>query len=144
MTLKIPGSNKADDTTLTAKVSKNSVSNTQVYVVKKGDTFWNIGQRFAVSGENIAAWNNITLKTALVMGQKLVIKADKQQPAVASSARESASLRSISYTVKQGDSLAQISRRFNVSIADLRKWNSPELAKSLTPGKKLKVIAKAT
>jgi len=144
MTLKIPGSNKADDTTLTAKVSKNSVSNTQVYVVKKGDTFWNIGQRFAVSGENIAAWNNITLKTALVMGQKLVIKADKQQPAVASSAREPASLRSISYTVKQGDSLAQISRRFNVSIADLRKWNSPELAKSLTPGKKLKVIAKAT
>jgi membrane-bound lytic murein transglycosylase D len=47
---------------------------------------------------------------------------------------------SINYTVKQGDSLAQISRKFNVSIADLRKWNPPAISNALTPGKKLKVI----
>lgn len=145
MILKIPGAQKADDAILTAKTSKNNADSTQVYIVKKDDTFWNIGQRFSVSGENIAAWNKITLKTALVLGQKLVIKAGKQQQTtIASSAKESAAQRSISYTVKQGDSLAQISRKFNVSIADLRKWNSPEVAKSLTPGKKLKVIVKAT
>jgi len=72
----------------------------------------------------------------LVSGQKLTIKAANQQ-AVASAG---AGGRSISYTVKQGDSLAQISRKFNVSIADLRKWNPPTISNSLTPGKKLKVI----
>ncbi|MFA6051946.1 MAG: LysM peptidoglycan-binding domain-containing protein [Methylobacter sp.] len=146
MTLKIPGAKKADDTIFTAKASQNNAGNTQVYVVKKGDTFFNIGQRFSVSGETIAEWNKTNSKSALVLGQKLVIKAGnkQQQTMIASSAKESAAQRSISYTVKQGDSLAQISRKFNVSIADLRKWNSPEVAKSLTPGKKLKVIVKAT
>ena len=82
-------------------------------------------------------------KSALVLGQKLTIKAANQQAvAVASKAvvPSAAGIRSISYTVKQGDSLAQISRKFNVSIADLRKWNPLAINNSLTPGKKLKVI----
>jgi membrane-bound lytic murein transglycosylase D len=127
-----------------AKAFKNNAGSTRIYVVKKGDTFWNIGQRFSVSGETIAEWNKSTLKTALVPGQKLTIKAGKQQQTAALSAKETNLHRSISYTVKQGDSLAQISRKFNVSIADLRKWNSPTVSKSLTPGKKLKVIVRAT
>jgi membrane-bound lytic murein transglycosylase D len=65
------------------------------------------------------------------------------QPTVSSKVVASSAARSISYTVKQGDSLAQISRKFNVSIADLRKWNPPAISNSLTPGKKLKVILNA-
>jgi len=146
MILKIPTQNiSADDTKLTAKASKNNASNTQIYVVKKGDTFWNIGQKFSVSGETIAEWNKTTSKNALVLGQKLTIKTGKQQLTAALSTKETnSSYRSISYTVKQGDSLAQISRKFHVSMADLRKWNSHEASKSLVPGKKLKVMVNAT
>ncbi|MGZ5051760.1 MAG: LysM peptidoglycan-binding domain-containing protein [Methylobacter sp.] len=118
----------------------------QLYVVKPGDTFWNVAQRFSVSVNDLAAWNKISPKGSLIAGQKLTIKAGAAQavaavapskPAMPSSA---ANVRSISYVVKQGDSLAQISRKFNVSIADLRKWNPSEAGNSLTPGKKLRVI----
>jgi len=87
----------------------------------------------------------MTAKSAVVLGQKLTIKGASQQRAAApSSASKSASAsaqgRSIHYVVKQGDSLAQISRKFNVSVADLRKWNPPETSNNLVPGVKLKVI----
>lgn len=141
MMLKMPTSQKSVDTQLTAKTASNKPGSAQIYVVKQGDTFWNIAQKFSVSVNDIAGWNKITSKSALVLGQKLTIKAATQQAvAVASQAVASAGVRSISYTVKQGDSLAQISRKFNVSIADLRKWNPPTISNSLTPGKKLKVI----
>ncbi|MDO9048310.1 MAG: LysM peptidoglycan-binding domain-containing protein [Methylobacter sp.] len=142
MLLKMPTPQKTAGTQFTAKTTNNKPGSAQIYVVKQGDTFWNIAQKFSVSVTDIAGWNNITSKSALVLGQKLTIKAANQQAvAVASQAVvSSAVIRSISYIVKQGDSLAQISRKFNVSIADLRKWNPPTISNSLTPGKKLKVI----
>jgi membrane-bound lytic murein transglycosylase D len=139
MVLKMPAAQKSAQPAATAVSAKPGSG--QIYVVKKGDTIWNIGQRFSVSGKDIAAWNKITTHTALALGQKLTIKAASQQVATARAvATPPIGIRSISYTVKQGDSLAQISRKFNVSIADLRKWNPPAVSNSLTPGKKLKVI----
>jgi len=51
----------------------------------------------------------------------------------------SSSSRMISYQVKKGDSLYMISRRFNVSINELKKWNSLRTKQYLQPGQKLKV-----
>jgi len=142
MVLKMPASQKSVDMQPAARMANNKSGGPQLYVVKQGDTFWNIAQRFSVSVNDLAAWNRITPKSALVSGQTLTIKVGTPQAvAVASRAAvPSAGMRSISYTVQQGDSLAQISRKFNVSIADLRKWNPPAISNSLTPGKKLKVI----
>jgi membrane-bound lytic murein transglycosylase D len=123
------------DIPLLATVSKTKSVNTQVYAVKKGDTFFNISQRFSVTPKDIANWNNITLKTALIPGRKLTIKSVNPQLASASS-----SIRLISYTVGKGDSLLQISRKFNVSVADLRKSNAATLVRGLQPGQKLKII----
>ncbi len=142
MTLKMPTPQKTSATASTAKTANNA-GNAQVYVVKKGDTIWNISQRFSVSAKDIADWNKLASKNGVVLGQKLVIKADHQQAVASAKAvtpSSAARNRSISYTVQQGDSLAQISRKFNVSIADLRKWNPPAISNSLTPGKKLKVV----
>ncbi|TAN70765.1 MAG: LysM peptidoglycan-binding domain-containing protein [Methylobacter sp.] len=140
MMLKMPTSSKMPAPQLTDKTAKAKPGAPQLYIVKKGDTLTNVAQKFSVSDKDIAGWNKITPKTALVFGQKLVIKADRQQTVAAKTLVPSVGIRSISYTVKQGDSLAQISRKFNVSISDLRKWNPPEISNALTPGKKLKVI----
>lgn len=141
MVLKMPTAQKTADTQFTGKTAVTKPGSAQIYVVKKGDTIWNIGQRFSVSGKDIADWNKLTAKSALVLGQKLTIKASNQQAvALKAGVLSSSGIRSISYTVQRGDSLAQISRKFNVSIADLRKWNPPAISNSLTPGKKLKVI----
>ena len=133
--LQTPSEAKTKNIPLLAAASKVKSVNAQVYAVKKGDTFFNISQRFSVSPKDIANWNNITLKAALIPGRKLTIKSVNPQLASASS-----SVRLISYTVGKGDSLTQISRKFNVSVADLRKSNAATLVKGLQPGQKLKVI----
>jgi membrane-bound lytic murein transglycosylase D len=170
MLLKLPIQTKLADAQVPTKYAKTNATHTQVYVVKNGDSIGNVAQRFSVSSHDMADWNKLTVKSALVLGQKLTIKT-ASLPAVAKLAAPAESypkitkpqnamayvdihtktakqppvnvssvIHSISYTVKPGDSLAQISRKFNVSIADLRKWNSPILSNSLTPGKVLKVV----
>jgi len=136
MTLQIPSKfdNKSNNHILVAKAAKIQTSNNQTYAVKKGDTFWNISQRFAVTPKDIAEWNKITLKTALVPGRKLVIKSSHQQIASVSP------IRLVHYKVGNGDSLNQIARKFNVTVNDLRKSNADILGRGLRPGQKLKVI----
>ena len=135
MHLQIPSEAKSNNIPLLASASKPKSTNAQVYAIKKGDTFFNISQRFSVTPKDIANWNNVTLKTALIPGRKLTIKSVDPQLASASS-----SIRLISYKVGQGDSLTQISRKFNVSVADLRKSNAATLVRGLRPGQILKVI----
>jgi len=54
------------------------------------------------------------------------------------------SVKQISYTVKPGDTLAQISKKFNVNVTELRKWNNvPKNKADIKPGSKLKVMIEA-
>ena len=135
MRLLVNSKAKSNNIPSLATASKTKSASAQVYAIKKGDTFFNISQRFSVTPKDIANWNNITLKTTLIPGRKLTIKSVNPQLASASP-----SIRLISYTVSKGDTLTQISRKFNVSVADLRKSNAAVLVKGLQAGQKLKVI----
>ena len=72
--LKVPASSRTSAIKEFSKPSKAKSSGGQVYVVKKGDTFFNVSKRFAVSRSNIAAWNGISPNGNLKLGQRLVIK----------------------------------------------------------------------
>lgn len=109
-----------------------------IYTVKRGETFWRISQKFSVKPETLAQWNHLKSKTQIKAGQKLVIKRDKGTD-IALAAFSKDPFKSVEYTVKKGDSLSQISRKFNVSVSDLRKWNSSGSSKALKPGQKIKV-----
>ncbi|MFA5984549.1 MAG: LysM peptidoglycan-binding domain-containing protein [Methylococcaceae bacterium] len=117
---------------------KSKPESKQVYVVKKGDTFFKIAQNYSVSTQDIANWNKIPLKSALVPGQKISIKST-ESPQSSSTSVAATATRLIRYTVKPGDSLMQISRKFNVSLADLHKWNSSAIDK-LHPGQSIKIL----
>lgn len=134
MVIQIPGRHSTDAPFI-ASASKTQIASNHAYLVKKGDTFWNISQRFSVSPKDLAQWNKISLKTALVAGRKLTIKPVNQQLASSSSA-----IRLVHYTVGKGDTLTKISKKFNVTVNDLRKSNSDMLIKGLRPGLKLKVL----
>lgn len=50
------------------------VSDTDVHIVKSGDTLWGISRRYGVSIKSICSLNGITENTTLRLGQKLRIK----------------------------------------------------------------------
>ena len=107
----------------------------QVYAVKKGDTIQAVAKHFSVAPQELASWNNLTLKTALSLGQKLTIKSVIPQLASTTS-----SMHLINYNVGEGDTLIKIAKKFNVPLAELQKTNASNLVKGLHPGLKLKVL----
>ncbi|WP_367155303.1 LysM peptidoglycan-binding domain-containing protein [Methylomonas sp. HYX-M1] len=111
--------------------------NKQLYTVKKGDTLWAVSQKFNVDQQDVVNWNKLSAKKPLKAGQKLKILKTGDAIAVASTGP---TFKHISYTVKPGDSLAQISKKFKVNVTDLRKWNNvPKNRSELKPGSKLKI-----
>ena len=52
-----------------------------------------------------------------------------------------ATTRRVSYSVREGDSLARIAQKFKVQVADLRRWNnSISGAKYIQPGQSLVIF----
>ena len=112
------------------------------YKVRRGDSLWKIAKRYSVSVKNLAKWNHMTTRTALRPGKKLVIRNYKSSaPGKYAASRTKRYSR---YTVRKGDSLYLIARRFNVTVADLRKWNAPRIGKFIRPGQRLNVAGPTT
>ena len=101
-----------------------SVSDRTVHVVKKGETLNAVARKYNVSVSNLKKWNNLR-KDTLVVGQKLTIyssggpmaSSDSNSKAAGSSAPKY-------YTVKAGDTLASIAKKYNTSVSKLKKWNN--------------------
>jgi LysM repeat protein len=55
--------------------AKKRNGRTIVYVVKQGDTIWGIARAYAVSANEIKAWNSLRRNT-IYAGQELVIRVD--------------------------------------------------------------------
>ena len=53
-------------------------------------------------------------------------------------------MRTVVYTVRSGDSLYRISKKFNVSINDLVRWNNLTKEGHLQPGQNLKLYVDVT
>jgi membrane-bound lytic murein transglycosylase D len=54
--------------------AKRKSASKKTYIVKKGDTFWDIALLFDVRSIDIASWNNIPLEKMLQPGQKLIVR----------------------------------------------------------------------
>ena len=79
----------------------------------------------------------MAVRDPLREGQKLVVWSNAAgQPAASPS--KGTTMRTISYTVRNGDSLSRIADRYRVSVADLHRWNTIK-GKYLKPGQKLKL-----
>ncbi|WP_200763897.1 lytic transglycosylase domain-containing protein [Nitrosophilus alvini] len=95
-----------------------------VYKVKKGDTLSKIGKRYGVSYKIIKDFNDLK-SHILRINQKLVIPVAKAQKRV--------------YTVKKGDTLISISKRFGLSVAKIKKINSLKTS-TIRVGEKIVIL----
>jgi len=108
---------------------------TTVYVVRRGDNLSTIARRHGVSVARLASWNAIDRADLLRPGQRLVLKPG----AATRPARGAKTMHRVRYTVRRGDSLWFISRRFKVSVASLRRWNDLGGEQPIHPGQTLEL-----
>ncbi|MBO6575299.1 MAG: LysM peptidoglycan-binding domain-containing protein [Rhodothermales bacterium] len=87
------------------------------YTVRQGDTLSEIAEAHGVGLSRVRAWNNLR-GSRIRTGSRLVLYVadDFQGPAAASRG-------ATTYRVKSGDTLSEIARANNVSVANLRAWN---------------------
>jgi membrane-bound lytic murein transglycosylase D len=102
------------------------------YRVKRGDTLSQVARAHRVSVGKLARWNGISRHSTLYIGQKLALYgAPTHKP------------KTTQYTVKSGDSLYAIAKRFHVSISELRRWNHLK-GHTLRPGQRLALQGRAS
>jgi membrane-bound lytic murein transglycosylase D len=83
--------------------------------VEEGETLSAIAKRYHVLAAEIAQANDLTVGAPLEEGRKLIIPAAAHSEAVAGKV--------IRYRVRRTDTVASIADEFDVSVAELRKWN---------------------
>ncbi len=113
---------------LVAKQSSGKGKTRIEHVVAAGDTLWDIGKLYKVRYADLARWNSMAPGDTLKLGQKLVVWKKAQQ---------GKSITKVKYKVRKGDSLSTISNKFNVKVADVKRWNTSRLGKYIHPGQVL-------
>lgn len=94
-----------------------------IYVVKNGDSLYEISQIYGVSVDEISYVNMLETPDKLVIGQSLIIP-----------------IKSYTHIVQRGESIYGISRHYNVSIDDILKLN-PNITNpgNILPGEVLNI-----
>ncbi|KXI30392.1 LysM peptidoglycan-binding domain-containing protein [Paraglaciecola hydrolytica] len=115
------------------------------HTVKSGDTMWDLSREYKVNLRSLAKWNGMAPTDPLMPGKELVIWVNKTSAKqTGTNLASDAIMRTLTYTVRSGDSLARIAGKFKVSINDIQKWNKIASQKYLQPGQKLKILVDVT
>ena len=111
------------------------------YRVRKGDSLWKIARRHNLRVADIQRWNGMGHSTALKPGQMLKLKeknvVTKKRSRVTKKSTSSTQKKKRVVTLRKGDNLWRISRRYQVSVADLERWNNIHSKTILQPGQRL-------
>ena len=131
------------------KEAKDEDAGRVVYKVKSGDYLGRIASRYHVTVNQIKQWNHLRSNN-LRVGQTLVIysrghapKPQGDKPSQPKSSQDQApkTTGGTTYTVKSGDTLYDIAKKFpGVSAKDIMSHNGMKNA-SIRPGMKLKIPA---
>ncbi|MFW5769066.1 MAG: LysM peptidoglycan-binding domain-containing protein [Spirochaetota bacterium] len=140
--LKVP-SDYADVITKTLGDPEIRLMRFHVYTVREGDTLYALSRHYGVSVDMIRRYNLGVRPALLQIGTHLVIPAFEEVPSFAgqhtAALAESPSGYSDRYTVRKGDTLWSISRRFGVSLEELARANSLDLSGIIREGTILKI-----
>ncbi|NJD03304.1 MAG: LysM peptidoglycan-binding domain-containing protein [Ruminiclostridium sp.] len=100
---------------------------TLTYTVAPGDNLYTISHNYNSTLENVLKFNNIPNPDLIYPGQKIVIPLSPPE--------------AIIYTVKSGDSLYLIAKRYGTIVGNLTKYNYLTPPYIIYPGQQLVVTA---
>lgn len=98
------------------------------HIVKAGETLEGIASALHAKPTEIAETNGITAQDPMGVGDELVVPLQSV----------SAAARPQRYTVRRGDTMLTVADRFNISVEELRRWNSLS-GSALRPGRAIYV-----
>ncbi len=99
------------------------------HVAKSGETLEGIAASFHVSSTAVASYNEVTPTQPMEAGDELIIPLASTGSATPGQQR---------YKVHRGDTLVTVADRFDVTVEQLREWNS-SLGAHLVPGRSIYV-----
>lgn len=112
--------------------------------VRSGETLGGIAGRYGVSLSNLRAWNGV--KSKINVGQRLRIYTKGGGTRSVAAASDDTPVKTTSsggylmYTIRKGDTLYEISRKFDgVSVDELMKLNGLTKSSKIMPGNKIKI-----
>lgn len=114
------------------------------YTATRKDSLKQLARRFGSSAGELAELNGLGAKDRIA-GRTLIIPVKQSVNFAQEGRREPVKSETVAaqyYTVRKGDTLHSLSRRFKVSVKVLAAWNNLKHAVALKPGKRL-VVAKA-
>ncbi len=109
--------------------TKESEATTNEYIVQKGDTLYGIANKFNTTVDNLKSINNLTTDS-LSIGQVLKLPG-------------SSTISTDTYTVKSGDSLYAIAKKYNTTVDTLKSLNNLT-SNTLSIGQVLKLPGSST
>lgn len=109
-------------------------NNIKVIRVRRGDTLSKIAIKYNTSISEITALNNIKNRNLIYMGEKLKIYYSEYD--------NLGETNHYIYTIKRGDTLFEISKKFKVSIRELIRINNIKNPNKIYAGERLKIEIK--
>ncbi len=99
--------------------------------VKKGESLWTIARRYGLSVRRLAQYNGLSVRKPLRAG--MMLKIPKKRVRLTKRTAPKA----ITHTVRKGDSLWMVAKRYGVTTDKLKRWNRLSDQSILRPGQKL-------
>jgi len=138
---------KSADARLAKTQNKQRAANKIEHVVRSGESFWTISQKYSVTTRQLSAWNGMAPRDTLPVGRKLVVWTNSDvsdTPRLSPTSALGNTTRKLRYTVRNGDSLYVIARKFRVGIDQIARWNNIDKNKILRPGQTLTMYVDVT
>ncbi|MBN4076386.1 LysM peptidoglycan-binding domain-containing protein [Gemmatimonas aurantiaca] len=138
-----------------SRPSKKRNATNGVYIVRRGDSIYEIARSFGIKMSALKNLNSVGSKGRIYVGQQLRIpgmsgtlaSAKKNSSPSKNSVKNSSKLSDnnsssgvfVSHKVRRGENLSVISKRYSVTVAQVRRWNNMGRSTMIHPGQRLRI-----
>ncbi|HUU45007.1 MAG TPA: LysM peptidoglycan-binding domain-containing protein, partial [Acidobacteriota bacterium] len=113
-----------------SSASRSVPANGTKYTVRRGDSLWKLAKKHGTTTSAIRRANNMGSRSKLIAGATIII------PGMSSG---SAATGNFWYTIRRGDTISRIARRFGVSIRQIMGANSLSDPDRISVGQRIRI-----
>lgn len=140
--LRLPLGTRTDFETAFAALPETDRAGYRRHKVRRGDTLKKLARRYNTRVEDLAELNRLSAASALSPGDEIVLPLRASQKVSVETVRQNyVRTKRTSYTVRRGESLYTIARKFGVTEKELRTWNKMGRRSLIRKGQKLTVVS---